>query len=65
MSRLIACLASIVLHDSEPLLAGPVRLEVIILALREGLAGRCDLDLRIHTNGILGSTSISAVFQNH
>src|SRR5262245_7097785 len=43
---------SVVLHGGEPLLAGPAQLEAMILALREGLAGRCDLDLRIHTNGI-------------
>ena len=43
----------VVLHGGEPLLAGPRRLQLIAQTLRSALAGVCDLDLRIHTNGVL------------
>jgi uncharacterized protein len=43
----------VVLHGGEPLLAGPARLRHIAGTLRAALAGVCDLDLRIHTNGVL------------
>jgi len=43
----------VVLHGGEPLLAGPARLRRAAGALRSTLAGVCDLDLRIHTNGVL------------
>lgn len=42
-----------VLHGGEPLLCGPERLSALIFALRTGLRGTCELDLRIHTNGVL------------
>jgi uncharacterized protein len=42
-----------VLHGGEPLLAGPARLRHIAATLRSAVAGVCDLDLRIHTNGVL------------
>jgi uncharacterized protein len=43
----------VVLHGGEPLLAGPPRLRLVAETLRSALAGVCDLDLRIHTNGVL------------
>jgi uncharacterized protein len=43
----------VVLHGGEPLLAGPARLRQVAGTLRAALAGVCDLDLRIHTNGVL------------
>ena len=43
----------VVLHGGEPLLAGPPRLQLVAQTLRSALAGVCDLDLRIHTNGVL------------
>jgi sulfatase maturation enzyme AslB (radical SAM superfamily) len=42
----------VVLHGGEPLLAGRDRLRRIITELRWALDGTCDLDLRIHTNGV-------------
>jgi uncharacterized protein len=43
----------VILHGGEPLLAGPERLGLIAGTLQSALAGLCDLDLRIHTNGVL------------
>jgi uncharacterized protein len=43
----------VVLHGGEPLLAGPARLRFTARTLQSALAGVCDLDLRIHTNGVL------------
>jgi uncharacterized protein len=43
----------VVLHGGEPLLAGKERLRLVARTLRSALAGVCDLDLRIHTNGVL------------
>lgn len=42
-----------VLHGGEPLLCGPERLSALIHALESGVRGICDLDLHIHTNGVL------------
>ena len=42
----------VILHGGEPLLAGVDRMRRIITGLRSALRGVCDLDLRIHTNGI-------------
>ncbi|MFE5917498.1 FxsB family cyclophane-forming radical SAM/SPASM peptide maturase [Streptomyces sp. NPDC056468] len=42
----------VILHGGEPLLAGPKRLRRICEQLRTALQGVCDLDLRIHTNGV-------------
>lgn len=44
---------AVVLHGGEPLLAGPRHLADLIGVLRTRLAGICDLDLRMHTNGVL------------
>ncbi|WP_405819310.1 FxsB family radical SAM/SPASM domain protein [Streptomyces sp. NBC_01390] len=43
---------SVVLHGGEPLLAGRARLRRTAEALRTALDGVCELDLRIHTNGV-------------
>ena len=42
----------VVLHGGEPLLAGVDRMRRIITELRSALHGVCELDLRIHTNGV-------------
>ncbi len=52
----------VVLHGGEPLLAGPDRLREMARTLRDGLAGVCDLDLRIHTNGVLLDEAYCRVF---
>ncbi|NEA62605.1 FxsB family cyclophane-forming radical SAM/SPASM peptide maturase [Streptomyces sp. SID12488] len=43
---------SVVLHGGEPLLAGRARLRRTAEALRTALDGVCELDLRVHTNGV-------------
>jgi uncharacterized protein len=42
----------VVLHGGEPLLAGRARLRTAAEELTRALDGVCDLDLRIHTNGV-------------
>ncbi len=42
----------IVLHGGEPLLAGAPRLAWIARTLRKAVEPVCELDLRIHTNGV-------------
>jgi uncharacterized protein len=42
----------VILHGGEPLLAGAARLGEIAGQLRRAIAPVCDLDLRIHTNGV-------------
>lgn len=42
----------VVLHGGEPLLAGPVLLRRAATSLRAALPAGCELDLRIHTNGV-------------
>ncbi len=44
----------VVLHGVEPLLVGSERLRQMAWTLRDALSGACDLDLRVHTNGMLG-----------
>ncbi len=46
-------LVHVVLHGGEPLLAGPATLGFLAEVLGQAVAGVCDLDLRIHTNGVL------------
>ncbi len=55
----------VVLHGGEPLLAGPARLGQIAATLRERLAGVCELDLRVHTNGVLLDEGFCEVFADH
>ncbi|MEV4613813.1 FxsB family cyclophane-forming radical SAM/SPASM peptide maturase [Kitasatospora sp. NPDC049258] len=52
----------VVLHGGEPLLAGPARLRRAAELLRGALPEGCDLDLRIHTNGVLLSREFCQVF---
>lgn len=42
----------VVLHGGEPLLAGHAFIEEAILLLRGALRDVCELDLRVHTNGV-------------
>ncbi|MFI6484953.1 FxsB family cyclophane-forming radical SAM/SPASM peptide maturase [Nonomuraea sp. NPDC050663] len=53
----------VILHGGEPLLAGPRRLDEIARALRQGL--ECELELKIHTNGVLLSKAYLDVFERH
>ena len=55
----------VILHGGEPLLAGPARLRQIITTLRAALDGVCDLDLRIHTNGVLLNERLCTLFAQH
>lgn len=55
----------VVLHGGEPLLCGPERLSALIFALRSGLRGTCDLDLRIHTNGVLLDRRFCELFRTN
>jgi len=55
----------VILHGGEPLLARPPRLRQVIGALRSALHGICDLDLRIHTNGVLLDERTCELFAEH
>ncbi len=55
----------VILHGGEPLLAGHTRLQRIITGLRSALHGVCDLDLRIHTNGVLLDEAFCELFAGH
>jgi uncharacterized protein len=55
----------VVLHGGEPLLAGQERLRRIITELRRALDGSCQLDLRIHTNGVRLSAEFCELFAAH
>lgn len=55
----------VILHGGEPLLAGPARLRRIITTLRAALDGVCDLDLRIHTNGVRLNERFCTLFAEH
>ncbi|MFF5207859.1 FxsB family cyclophane-forming radical SAM/SPASM peptide maturase [Streptosporangium sp. NPDC000396] len=55
----------VVLHGGEPLLAGHDRLAEIAGELRSKLDGICDLDLRIHTNGIALDDRFCDLFTDH
>ncbi|GII54614.1 hypothetical protein Pth03_30030 [Planotetraspora thailandica] len=51
------------MHGGEPLLAGPSRLRHIARELRGALDGVAELDLRIHTNGVLLSERFCEIFE--
>ena len=55
----------VILHGGEPLLAGPARLRQIITTFRAALDGVCDLDLRIHTNGVLLNERFCSLFSEY
>jgi uncharacterized protein len=52
----------VILHGGEPLLAGVVRLTSIARELRRAIEPVCDLDLRIHTNGVRLDTELCELF---
>jgi uncharacterized protein len=54
---------SVILHGGEPLLAGATRLAEIAWQLRRAIAPVCDLDLRIHTNGVRLDEEFCEVFK--
>ena len=58
-------IVQVVLHGGEPLLAGRSRLERIITALRAATDGVCQLDMRIHTNGVMLSEAFCELFARH
>jgi len=53
----------VVMHGGEPLLAGLSRLERISRELHRALAGVSQLDLRIHTNGVLLTEKLCEMFR--
>ena len=55
----------VILHGGEQVLAGPTRLRQIISTFWAALGGVCDLDLRIHTNGVLLNERFCALFAEH
>ncbi|XVQ83336.1 radical SAM protein [Microbispora siamensis] len=54
----------VVFHGGEPLLAGIERIRRFSRTLRRAVEGVCDLDLRIHTNGVLLSRAFCDMFQD-
>jgi len=52
----------VILHGGEPLLAGAVRLRSIARELRRAIEPACDLDLRIHTNGVRLDAELCELF---
>ncbi|MEV5738880.1 FxsB family cyclophane-forming radical SAM/SPASM peptide maturase [Microbispora rosea] len=54
--------AYVVFHGGEPLLAGIERLRRFARTLRRAVEGVCELDLRIHTNGVLLSRAFCDMF---
>ena len=52
----------IILHGGEPLLAGATRLRHICGILRREVEQVCELDLRVHTNGVMLDDSICQLF---
>jgi uncharacterized protein len=55
----------VVLHGGEPLLAGRGVVAQIATELRSALRGVCQLDLRIHTNGVLLDAEFCELFAEH
>ncbi len=55
----------IVLHGGEPLLAGRTQLRRIATEFRSVLGGTCELDLRIHTNGVLLNEEFCKLFAEY
>jgi uncharacterized protein len=52
----------VILHGGEPLLAGATRLGEIAAGLRAAITPVCELDLRIHTNGVQLDEEFCEVF---
>ena len=55
----------VVLHGGEPLLVGRAGLRRIITELQSALFGTCQLDLRIHTNGVTLDEELCELFAEH
>jgi uncharacterized protein len=55
----------VVLHGGEPLLAGVDGLRRIITELHSALRGVCELDLRIHTNGVQLTEAFCELFAQY
>ncbi|MFC4586110.1 FxsB family cyclophane-forming radical SAM/SPASM peptide maturase [Sphaerisporangium corydalis] len=55
----------VILHGGEPLLAGHERLEETIVRLRDAVRGICELDLRVHTNGVSLDERFCRMFADH
>ncbi|WP_346104327.1 FxsB family cyclophane-forming radical SAM/SPASM peptide maturase [Nonomuraea maheshkhaliensis] len=55
----------VILHGGEPLLAGVPRIERIAAELRRQLDEVTDLDLRIHTNGVLLTDTFCRLFRRY
>ena len=55
----------VVLHGGEPLLAGAGTIGLAAEELRAALPGGCDLDLRIHTNGVRLDRDFCELFVEH
>jgi uncharacterized protein len=55
----------VVLHGGEPLLAGVDGLRRIITELHSALRGVCELDLRIHTNGVQLTEAFCELFEQY
>jgi uncharacterized protein len=53
----------VILHGGEPLLAGAARLGEIASQLRRAIGPACDLDLRVHTNGVRLDEEFCEVFR--
>lgn len=55
----------VVLHGGEPLLAGVDGLRRVITELHSALRGVCELDLRIHTNGVQLAEAFCELFAEY
>jgi uncharacterized protein len=55
----------VVLHGGEPLLAGAGTVRLAAEELRAALPGGCELDLRIHTNGVRLDREFCDLFVEH
>jgi uncharacterized protein len=58
-------IVQVVLHGGEPLLVGRSGLRRIITQLQSALQGTCQLDLRIHTNGVTLDEEFCELFAEH
>lgn len=55
----------VVLHGGEPLLLGRDRMRSILATLEAGIASAADVDLRLHTNGMLLDSEWCALFRDY
>ena len=57
--------ASIVLHGGEPLLAGKATLAASIAQFRAAVPSSCDVEVGVHTNGVLLTDDMLAMLDEH